>query len=100
MSSYREGLSRAIMEAMSSGLPCIVSDIRGNVDLIKDGKGGFLCKCDDDEGFCQAINTLHQDEHLRGKMGDFNIEYVKKFDTENVQMSLKLLYSEVCKVCI
>ena len=30
--SFREGLSRSIMEAMASGLPCIVSRIRGNVD--------------------------------------------------------------------
>lgn len=42
MPSYREGLSRSLMEAMSAGLPCVVSNIRGNVDLIEDGVGGFL----------------------------------------------------------
>ena len=31
-------LSRALMEAMSAGLPCIISNIRGNVDLIENGK--------------------------------------------------------------
>ena len=42
MPFFREGLSRSIMEAMASGLPCIVSDIRGNRDLIDDKKGGYL----------------------------------------------------------
>lgn len=38
-----EGLPRSVMEAMASGLACVVSNIRGNVDLIEDGKGGYSC---------------------------------------------------------
>lgn len=40
--SFREGLSVALMEAMSAGLPCAASRIRGNVDLIN-SDGGCLC---------------------------------------------------------
>lgn len=42
MPSFREGLSRSIMEAMASGLPCIASRIRGNVELLENEKGGYL----------------------------------------------------------
>lgn len=37
--SYREGLPRSMMEAMAAGLPCVVSKIRGNIDLLEDKKG-------------------------------------------------------------
>ena len=40
--SKREGLSVALMEALVCELPVICSDIRGNRDLINDGKNGWL----------------------------------------------------------
>lgn len=39
--SFQEGLSRAVVEAMSRGLPCIVSDAGGNPELIEPE---FVCK--------------------------------------------------------
>ena len=38
LASHREGLSRTVMEAMACGLPCVVSGIRGNVDLSRTAK--------------------------------------------------------------
>lgn len=40
--SLQEGLSRSTMEAMCAGLPCVVSEIRGHVDLIEKEQGGLL----------------------------------------------------------
>ena len=40
--SLREGLPRALMEAMAAGVPVIASDIRGNNDLIEHGVEGML----------------------------------------------------------
>ena len=36
LSSFREGLSVALMEAMAEGLPVVCSRIRGNVDLVRE----------------------------------------------------------------
>lgn len=93
--SYREGLSRALMEAMSAGLPCIVSKIRGNVDLIQEGVGGFLLAPNDTEGFAEKINILASDKVLRERMKESNLETIKKFDVENVNKEITNIYFEV-----
>lgn len=93
MPSYREGLSRSLMEAMSAGLPCVVSDIRGNVDLIEDG--GFLHNPNDVDRLAEAINTLVNDKHLRKSTGLTNLEKIKRFDVENVKEEMNTIYSEV-----
>ncbi|MBE6947773.1 MAG: glycosyltransferase family 4 protein [Ruminococcaceae bacterium] len=95
MSSFREGLSRSIMEAMASGLPCIVSKIRGNVDLVTDDRGGFLCAPTDVEGFTEAIRKLSENPDLCAEMSRFNKEKVKKFSIPVVQKELLDIYQAI-----
>ncbi len=91
--TYQEGLPRSMMEAMSAGLPCIASKVRGNVDLIQEGVGGFLRDPDDSEGFAEAINRLALDKALREKMKASNLETIKKFDVENVKKEILSIYN-------
>lgn len=95
MPSYREGLSRSLMEAMSTGLPCVVSKIRGNVDLIEEDEGGYLCHPEDINGFTEAINVIATDSTLRNTMSVYNLEKIKHFDVENVKLRMKKIYKEV-----
>ena len=53
--SFREGLSVALMEAISVGTPVICSDIRGNNDLIKNGINGILCRPNSVDDFKDGI---------------------------------------------
>ncbi len=41
--SYREGLSRSLMEAASTGLPIIASDVPGCRETVTPGQNGFRC---------------------------------------------------------
>ncbi len=93
--SRREGLSRSLMEAMAAGLPCIASAIRGNVDLIENGKGGFLCDPDDVIGFAKAISVISSNEKVRKHMGEVNLQKIKKYDVENVSAIIKEIYNDV-----
>lgn len=95
MPSFREGLPRSLMEAMDAGLPCVVSNIRGNVDLIQHGVGGFLRHPKDILGYAEAIEKLVIDEEMRKKMGLVNKEKVKTFDFKNVKVELKKIYKSL-----
>lgn len=95
LTSYREGLSRSLMEAMSAGLPCIVSKIRGNVDLIENGEGGYLCEPDDVEGLTEAIDLIAGNREMGRIMGSNNLEVIKKYDIENVKKEMKEIYMEI-----
>ncbi len=92
MPSFREGLSRSIMEAMASGLPCIVSKIRGNVDLIQNGKGGFLCEPHDANAFAEAISKLANAPALKERLSCHNLEEIKKYDISIVESKIKDIY--------
>ncbi len=90
--SLQEGLPVALMEAMSVGLPCVASNIRGNEDLIEDGENGFLCDCTDVNAFADKISILVEDEMLRTKFGALSAEKVKNFSIENVNEHMKRIY--------
>ena len=91
--SFREGLSVSLMEAMASGLPCVVSRIRGNSDLIKNQEGGFLCDPRDALDFAEKINILASDPQLREAMGSVNRIAIQTFGTENVIREMRHIYA-------
>ena len=92
--TLQEGLPRSAMEAMAAGLPCLMSDIRGNNDLIKDGCGGFLCKTDDLDIWSEKLRLLAEDRILRHKMGACNLARIIDFDISKVQNVMADVFSE------
>jgi len=67
LTSQTEGLSLALMEAMMSGLPAVVSDVGDLHDLIMNGTNGFLVEDHTPEIFAERIAALLRDPNLRGK---------------------------------
>ncbi len=90
--SYREGLPMAVMEAMASGLACVVSDIRGNHDLIDNQKGGYLCRPQDVDAFSRHISALKEDPVLRQSFAAYNTEKVRMFTKDIVAAQLFEIY--------
>lgn len=98
--SYREGLPVSLMEAMASGLPIVCSNIRGNTDLIENGKGGFLVSPSDPDNFAEYINELILNSKLRDKFIKFNLNKIEKYSLYNVTRELKHIYGEILGDCI
>ena len=94
----QEGLPRSMMEAMASGLPCVASAIRGNVDLVENGVNGYTCNVDDVDGYAVAIETIVADPELRAKMRENNLEKIKQYDVSVVEQEMQKIYTELLPV--
>ena len=93
--SFQEGLTMSIMEAMHFGLPVVTSNVRGNVDLIDDGKGGLITGCEDVKAQTEALTKVLHDETLAQTMGAYNKEKVKDYYLDTVRNQLKDIYKDI-----
>ncbi len=89
--TYQEGLSVALMEAMSVGLPCVISKIRGNIDLIDEGMGIF-CNPHDVDCCADAIKYWYLNGIDNKNFKEYNRSKLQNFDFENVK---KLMANEI-----
>lgn len=66
--SYREGLPRTVLEAMSMETAVVGADACGTRDVVRDGKTGLLAAVKDAKNLEEAIEKLITDEVLRKKL--------------------------------
>lgn len=94
--SVREGMPVALMEAMASGLPCVVSDIRGCRELIRGkGDGGFRFDLRQPEQLVKALNILLADASLRAACGKENQKKIWEYDQIFVQRRMRKIYKRM-----
>lgn len=91
-SSRQEGLPVNIMEAMATRLPLIVTDCRGNRDLVKNEQNGYVVDIDDIEGFANSVIKLGKSEKLRDEFSEKSLELVKNFSLDEVMKQMQEIY--------
>lgn len=69
LTSLWEGLPRALVEAMKTGLPCACYAVDGVGDLLEDGVNGRTARAGDWETLSKAVVGLMKDPALRARLG-------------------------------
>lgn len=95
--SLREGMPVALMEAMAAGLPCIVSDIRGNRELVQHcvcAKAGMRFDPGQPGQLKEALETLLDSETLRQACGELNREKIRGCGLAAVQGRMRRIYRD------
>ncbi|MEM7378857.1 MAG: glycosyltransferase, partial [Pseudomonadota bacterium] len=91
--SYIEGLSNSVLEAMASALPCVLSLIQGNADLLRDGSNGLGVPVGDPEAIADALQRLQADRDWCREMGDAARRGVEaRFGVERVVSAIERCY--------
>ena len=67
--SHREGFSRSAMEAAASGLPLVLSDIRGCREVVTHDVEGLLVPPSDPPSLTAALERVIEDAELRARLG-------------------------------
>jgi glycosyltransferase involved in cell wall biosynthesis len=76
--SFSEGLPVSILEAMSSGVPVVGSDVGGIREVISDGKTGLLFPSNDDNTLAQTMEHLILRPDLRESISKNAFSYVSQ----------------------
>lgn len=76
-----EGMANALLEAMSCGLPVIVSDgAPGSLELVENGVTGLVVPVNDAGALARALKRLVADERLRRRLGEAARERVAEYE--------------------
>lgn len=68
LTSFSEGTSMTLLEAISLGKPCIVTDVGGNPEVIVDGECGLVVGSDDDNELSIKIIALLKNKEQMHEM--------------------------------
>ena len=89
-----EGLPRALLEAMSEGIPCLSSPVCGIPEVLEDQ---FLYEFNDVDGYAKGIKRFIDNPDLMTEASRNNIETAKKYASSILNQRREYFYSRLNK---
>jgi glycosyltransferase involved in cell wall biosynthesis len=96
LTSNREGLPNAVMEAMALGLPCVVTNAGGSAELVAHGETGYVCALGDQHGLAEGVGRLLDDPAARARLGaNGRTRMASEFSPDRMATATGALYSRL-----
>lgn len=96
--SYREGFPNVVLQAGSMALPCIVTDINGNNEIIKEGKNGTIIPVKDEKALLYAMTKVSSDkEYYSDLKTDARNMIISRYEQQVVWEALLKEYKSLIK---
>jgi len=93
-----EGLSLTILEAMSMRKPLIVSNVKGNNELIVDGQNGYLIEIGHHKDLTKKVLSLSKDTQKQKKFGEAGYKkFLENYTLDRFVGSYRELYQKLIK---
>ena len=98
-SSLREGLPNSVLEAMASGVPCVLTRVPGHTEIVEHEENGLLVDSGDAAKLAESIIRVAKDKVLAEKMRRKARETIQeKFSIEHRIEKLSEVYRELSHV--
>lgn len=96
--SYHENLSIAILEACAAGLPCIVGNVGGNPEIIRDQQSGYVVDGFEPADYADRMSRLINDQELRQRMGaEARRDILDRFSLSRICRRIDEVYKGECE---
>ncbi len=96
-SKNREGFPKSVIEAMSQGVPAIVTSVGGMPELVGNGVAGMMAEPCNPESLARAIRTLYREPQVRASLGRAGAERIAT--VFNVEQTIERTYSVFSSLC-
>jgi L-malate glycosyltransferase len=94
--SRSDGMSNALLEAMACGLPCVISRVGGNPEVVEEGRSAFVVPDGEPGVAAERILTLLRSPNLASAMGDRGRHIVERnFSAEATVQAIVRLYDQL-----
>jgi len=98
LSSFSEGTSMTLLEAMSLCKPCVATDVGGNPEIVIDGKNGYVTPNDNADEFSKGIALAIESIARNNDLGLASKErFAALFSESNMNKQYNNLYKQVIK---
>lgn len=95
--SYKEGFAQTIVEAKACAKPCVVSEVEGCVEAVRNGVDGLYCKVRDSKDLAYKIALLLDDAPFRSLLAQNAFKDALNYDENTIATKYLQIYDEILR---